>query len=242
MSVQNISGRRGGVISWVAALVLLLLIAGFDNQWTENWRSQRPSASWQAQPVGLLGSFDWRATPFHGESTRVYAAAMAAAVIAVVATGLLAMLVCRGVGSERGRWPLFLGTWLVTCLAAAVSLLAGVLIAGDSTLKLDVGTTYTTVVDRGFGFGLYAGWLIGFVAVLVYGSTPGMDGYVADAQYDTPSGYDYGSAVPSASYSYSPTSPYSHGNGDYGDYGGYGGGEETTQVTPPYDPYGGRDY
>jgi hypothetical protein len=246
MSVQNISGRRGGVISWAAALVLLVLIAAFDNQWIETWRAERTTNSWLAMPVRALSSVAWRATPADGEPTRVFAGALVAAVLTVLITGLLAMLVCRGVGAERGRWALFFGTWTVTGLAAGISLIAGILVAGDKSVDLSLGTTYGGLLGLGFQFGLYAGWLTGFAAVLVYGSTPGMDGFVVDSEYDTPTGYDYGTAVPSASYSYSPTSPYSNGPGGYGNYGEYRdhGGEETTQtqVTPPHDPYGGRDY
>lgn len=239
--MQNISGRRGGVIAGAAALVLLIFIAAFDNQWFEKWRVERTTNSWTVLPVRALGSFGWRATPVSGEPSRAYAAALTAAVLAALLTGLLTLLVCRGVGSERGRWALFLGTWFATGLAAAVSLLAGVLIAGDRNLDLHAGTTYSGLLDVGIQFGLYAGWLVGFAAVLAYGSTPHMDGYIEDARYDTPSGYDYDSAVPSSNYSYSPTSPYSRGNGGgYGDYGSYDG-EETTQITPQQDPYG-RDY
>jgi hypothetical protein len=242
MSVQNISGRRGAVIAWLAALVLLILIAAFDNQWTESWREKQVRNSWLSVPVRALSALDWRATPQTGTPGRVFAGALAAALLTVVLAGLLTMLVCRGVGTERGRWALFLGTWMVTCLAAGLALIAGLAIAGQSDVRFDLGTTYSAELGLGFQFGLYAGWLVGFAAVLFYGSTPGMDDYPADSRYDTPSDYDYGSAAPSASYSYSPTSPYSHGSGyTGGSYGGYGG-EETTQVTPPHDPYGGHEY
>lgn len=265
MSVQNISGRRGGVIAGAAALVLLVLVAAFDNQWTETWRARRTANSWLEGPVRALDALNWRATPLTGESSRMFAGTLTAAVLAALLTGLLALLVCRGVGSERGRWALFFGTWLVTALGTSVALIAGVLIEGDPAVKLSDGTVYSTLLDGGFQFGLYAGWLVGFAAVLAYGSTPGLDGIVEDAEYDTPSGYDYGTSVPAASYSYSPTSPYGSGSGSgsgrYGDYGGYdgrdgyegrdsrdeygdgyGGGEETTQISPPQDPYSGRGY
>jgi hypothetical protein len=243
MSVQNISGRRGAVIAWLGALVLLVLIAAFDNQWFEAWRARQDRNSWLATPVRSLSALEWRATPVSGEPSRLFAGTLSAALVAVVLTGLLTMLVCRGVGSERGRWALFLGTWMATCVAAGLALIAGIVIAGQDSVRFDLGTTYTGEFGYGLQCGFYAGWLVGFAAVLIYGSTPGMDGIVADSEYDTPSDYDYGSAVPSASYSYSPTSPYSHGTGSgYGGYGGYSSGEETTQVPPPQDPYGGRDY
>lgn len=240
MSVQNISGRRGALIAWLAALVLLILIAAFDNQWTESWREDQTRNSWLSGPVTGLSALSWRATPQTGVTGRVFAGALTAALLTVVLTGLLTMLVCRGVGSERGRWALFLGTWMVTGLAAGLALIAGVAVAGQHETRFTLGTTYSITLSYGLEFGLYAGWLIGFAAVLFYGSTPGMDSYTTDSRYDTPDYDDYGSSVPSASYSYSPTSPYTHGSG-YGNYDGYGG-EETTQITPPHDPYGGREY
>jgi hypothetical protein len=235
MSAQNVTARRGAAISAIAATILLILIAAFDNQWLEKWRAARIGGgadapgvdSWVALPVSRLDALAWRATKAHGESTRDYASQLTAAVLTALFAGLLLALVCRGLSSERGRWPLFLGGWFATGFGAGLGLVAGALIAGSDVTPVSKASTYYEMLGAGAEFGLFAGWLVGFVAVLVYGSTPGMDGVEVDDYDYTPPGYDYGTA-PSA-YSYTPTSPYETGE------------PPTTIVQPLEDPYRGRD-
>jgi hypothetical protein len=246
MSAQNVTARRGAVIAGVAGAVLLVFVAAFDNQWTQNWREARFSGangtggdgnSWISVPIKELDTLAWRATPVTDEPTRLFIGNLVAAVLAVVLTGLFVLLVCRGIGSERGRWPLFLGTWIATGLAAGLSLIVGILIAGNQFAPLAKGTTYYTLFGAGFEFAAFIGWLVGFGAVLVYGSTPEMDDLAAASEYTPPSGYDYGSATPAA-YSYSPTSPYGQSSSDYGS----GSASAPTQVVQPPEedpPYGG---
>jgi hypothetical protein len=253
MSAQNVTARRGAVISSIAAAVLLVFIGAFDNQWAEGWRHGRMGLdgndenSWISQPVAALNTLGWRVTKLSGEPTRFFIGNLVAAVLAVAFTGLLVALVCRGVGGERGRWPLFLGGWLATGLGSGIALCVGIVIAGDGMtakgdqVTLAKGSTYYDQLGAGFEFALFIGWLIGFAAVLVYGSTAGMDELSAAPEYSSPSGYDYGSATPAA-YSYSPTSPYG-GSSGYGSSGYDAGGANTpTQVVPQpnEDPFGGR--
>jgi hypothetical protein len=254
-----VTARRGAVISGVAASVLLVFIAAFDNQWAESWRYGRIGGgpdgaegnSWISLPIKQLDALAWRATRLPGEPTRFFIGNAAAALFAVIFTGLLIALVCRGVGAERGRWPLFLGGWLATGLGAGLALIAGALIAGNHDVPLAKGSTYYSALATGFDFALFIGWVVGFAAVLVYGSTPGMDEVAADSEYEPPSGYDYGSADPAASaYSYSPTSPYGgspgYGSSGYGAggpavYGNGGPDPSQTHVAPAEnDAFGGR--
>ena len=272
---QNISARRGAKIAVFAALVLLILVAAFDNQWTGHWRAGRAAEggnathSWIAGPVRGLSALAWRATKEAGEPARVYFGMMAEPAIAVVLTFLLLMVVCRGVAARRGRWTLFLGSWFVTGVAAAVALIAGSAIAGtgiangvtdgSGNTQFGRGDIYYTLITMGLAFGLFAGWLVGFVAVLVYGSTELSEPMSTTQEYEAPSYADYtssamSSAAPSSGagssedYSFTPTSPYSSGSpgspGSSSGGGGYGGHESptaTTELTPPQetDPYGG---
>jgi hypothetical protein len=187
---------------------------------------------------------------------------MAEPLIAVLLTFLLLMLVCRGVAAERGRWTLFLGAWFVTGLAAALALLAGTAIAGTAVgggTFNDPGSTDFArgewnylLVQLGLLFGLFAGWLVGFVAVLVYGSTEAADGESTTREYEA-SAIDYSDysgstsssaasgGLPSSSedYSFAPTSPYS--SSEAAGYGGYSVGNAPTEVSPASEsePYGG---
>lgn len=271
MSVQNVTARRGAVISGVAAAVLLVFVAAFDNQWAESWRSGRIGSgpdgaeenSWISLPVKQLDLLAWRATPLHDEPTRFFIGNIAAVLLAVVFTGLLIALACRGLSDERGRWPLFLGSWLATGLGTGLGLVAGALIAGNHDIALDKGSTYYRSLDSGFDFALFMGWLVGLAAVLAYGSTMEMDEPAAASEYSATSGYDYEPAAPSPpAFSYSPTSPYGsssgYGTSGYGSsaygpsaYGspeyGTGPGSDSsatdqTHVTPGRDPdpFGGR--
>lgn len=276
---QNISPRRGAAIAGSAALVLLVSVAAFDNQWLDHWRAGRgadggdSTHSWFAGAVRGLSALGWRATKGSGEPGRVYFAMMAEPLIAVLLTFLLVMLVCRGVAAERGRWSLFLGSWFVTGLAAAMALLAGSGIGGTGiaggTADLTGGTyfsrgeIYYTLIAMGLGFGLFAGWLVGFVAVLVYGSTEGSDDDQPGStrEYSSPA-IDYSDYSPTSSasaglpganedYSFTPTSPYSPSSSSssssesagHGTYGGYSSANAPTEVTSPVsredDPYGG---
>jgi len=255
---QNISARRGAAIAGFAALVLLAFLAAFDNQWLASWRAGRSAEggdathSWIAGPVRALSAPAWRATKEAGEPTRVFLGAIAEPLIAVVLTFLLLLLVCRGVGAERGRWSLFLGTWFVTGLAACGALIAGSAIGGTAiasgladtsgSTQFGRGDIYYTLITLGLAFGLFAGWLVGFVAVLVYGSTEIPEGERDTREYEAPSYADYASSAASSSapssgagssddYSFSPTSPY-----------GYRSANAPTEIsTPPQesDPYGG---
>jgi hypothetical protein len=260
---QNISARRGAAIAGFAALVLLVLVAAFDNQWTEKWRAGRATAggntmhSWTSGPVRGLSVLNWRATKLDGEPARIYAAMLAEPLIAVLLTFLLLMLVCRGVAAQRGRWSLFLGSWFATGLGAALALIAAAAIAGSTAVAGTLGTgddssfsrgdTYYGLLESGLVFGLFAGWLVGFVAVLVYGSTEGSEELGTTREY-APPGYDYSSAASSSGmdYSFAPTTPYSSSSAGYGG-GGYGSAAEaptevTTQPTDS-DPFGGaRSY
>jgi hypothetical protein len=255
---QNISARRGAAIAGFATLVLLALLAAFDNQWLATWRAGRSAEggnqahSWVAGPVRGLSALAWRATKGAGEPTRVFFGVLAEPLIAVVLTFLLLLLVCRGVGAERGRWSLFLGSWFVTGLAACVALIAGSAIAGTGiasgladtagSTRFGRGDLYYTLITLGLAFGLFAGWLIGFVAVLVYGSTEIPEGERDTREYEAPSYADYASSAVSSSapssgagssddYSFNPTSPY----------GRQSANERTEISTPPQesDPYGG---
>ncbi|ACU76476.1 hypothetical protein Caci_7652 [Catenulispora acidiphila DSM 44928] len=248
---QNISARRGATIAGFAALVLLILVAAFDNQWTAHWREGRSAEggdtahSWISSPVRGLSALAWRATKEAGEPSRLFYGTLAAPVIAVVLTFLVLLLVCRGVGAERGRWSLFLGSWFVTGLAAAVALIVGASIAGIGDAQAKRGDVYYSLISLGLAFGLFAGWLVGFVAVLVYGSTE-----VAEEDRTT---QEY-PASPLDDYSFSPTSPYSGssessvtpGYSGYSGYSGYESANAPTEVntpTPPEEeennPYGG---
>lgn len=270
---QNISPRRGAAIAGSAALVLLVAVAAFDNQWLAHWRAGRgadggdSTHSWFAGAVRGLSALGWRATKESGESSRVFFAMMAEPLIAVLLTFLLVMLVCRGVAAERGRWPLFLGSWFVTGLAAATALIAGSGIAGTAVAAgtVDVtgntyfsrGETYYTLIALGLAFGLFAGWLVGFVAVLVYGSTEGSEDDLPGStrEYSSPA-IDYSDYAPSSAasaglprsnedYSFTPTSPYSSSSSssESAGYGGYASANAPTEVTPAApqegDPYGG---
>ena len=193
MSVQNVTARRGSVISGTAATVLLMFIGAFDSQWAESWRYGRigggpdgaEANSWMSLPIKQLDTMAWRATRVTGESTRFFVGNLAAALLAVVFTGLLVALVCRGVGSERGRWPLFLGSWLATGLGSGLALIVGAVVAGNHDVPLAKGTTYYGALGAGFDFAVFIGWVVGFAAVLAYGSTPGMDEPVAGAEYSS---------------------------------------------------------
>ena len=266
---QNISARRGAKIAVFAALVLLILVAAFDNQWTGHWRDGRAAEggnathSWIAGPVRGLSALAWRATKEAGEPARVFFGMLAEPVITVVLTFLLLMVVCRGVAARRGRWTLFLGSWFVTGVAAAIALIAGSAIAGtgiangvtDATgnTQFARGDIYYTLITMGLAFGLFAGWLVGFVAVLVYGSTELSEPMSTTQEYEAPSYADYTSSAmssgapsygagPSEDYSFTPTSPYSSepAEGSAG-YGGHESTNATRELTPPQesDPYGG---
>ncbi|MBS2546850.1 hypothetical protein KGQ19_08205 [Catenulispora sp. NL8] len=272
---QNISARRGAAIAGFAALVLLALLAAFDNQWTQHWRNGRSAEngnaahSWIAGPVRGLSALAWRATKESGEPSRLFYGMLAEPVIAVVLTFLLLMLVCRGVGAERGRWSLFLGSWFVTGLAASIALIAGSAIAGlrvaagladdPANARFGRGDIYYALIALGLAFGLFAGWLVGFVAVLVYGSTEGgAQEERATREYPSPA-MDYSDYSPSSvssssaspgspdpesaseDYSFSPTSPYSSGDPTPG-YSGYESANAATETNAPpqeRDPYGG---
>lgn len=248
---QNISARRGAAIAGFASLVLLALLAAFDNQWLDKWRAGRSADggsaahSWFAGPVRGLSAPAWRATKQAGEPTRVFVGVLAEPVITVVLTFLLLLLVCRGVGAERGRWALFLGSWFVTGLAAAAALIAGSGIAGtavaagttngEGTNLFGRGDVTYTLIAFGLAFGLFAGWLVGFAAVLVYGSTETAEDERTTQEYETPSYIDYG-----------PTSPYSsgHSSSPYSSEpsSSYESETATTKITtPPHEsnPYGG---
>lgn len=238
---QNISARRGATIAGFAALILLVLLAAFDNQWLEKWRAGRSAGggdaahSWTAGPVAGIGALAWRATKDAGESSRVYLGTLAEPVIAVILTFLLLMLVCRGVGAERGRWSLLLGTWFVTGLAASAALIAGSGIANTAVAsgmadssgptQFGRGEVYYALIAMGLAFGLFTGWLVGFVAVLVYGSTEVAAGAADDEderstrEYEPPSYADYASPDYSASdyssSSSSPSSEYASSSPDY---------------------------
>jgi hypothetical protein len=255
--------------------VLLVAVAAFDNQWLGHWRAGRgadggdSTHSWFAGAVKGLSALGWRATKESGEPSRVYFAMMAEPLIAVLLTFLLVMLVCRGTAAERGRWSLFLGSWFATGLAAAMALLAGSGIGGTGvaggTADLAGGTSfsrgeiYYTLIAMGLAFGLFAGWLVGFVAVLVYGSTEGADDDQPGGtrEFSSPA-IDYSDYSPSSSasaglpsanedYSFTPTSPYSSGSsgssGESAGYSGYASANAPTEVTSPAskenDPYGG---
>lgn len=265
---QNISARRGVAIAGFAALVLVVFLAAFDNQWTAGWREGRSASggdathSWISGPVRGLSVLAWRATRQSGESSRVFYGTLAEPVIAVVLTFLLVMLVCRGVGARRGRWPLFLGAWFATGLAACAALIAGSGIGGigiaygavDSTgpAQFGRGDIYYTLIVLGLAFGLFAGWLVGFAAVLTYGSTEA-SAATADAEATTreypSSAIDYSDYAPPAAtasgpsedYAFSPTSPYPSSDPTPG-YSGYEAANAPTEVTtPPQEngPYGG---
>jgi len=272
---HNISARRGAKIAVFPTLVLLILVAAFDNQWIRHWRDGRGAEggnathSWIAGPVRGLSALAWRATKEAGEPARVFFGMMAEPVITVVLTFLLLMVVCRGVAARRGRWTLFLGSWFVTGVAAAVALIAGSAIAGtgiangvtDGTgnTQFGRGDIYYTLIAMGLAFGLFAGWLVGFVAVLVYGSTELSEPMSTTQEYEAPSYADYTSSAMSSAapsygasssedYSFTPTSPYSSepAAGSHGGSPGYGAYESeptntTTELTPPHesDPYGG---
>jgi hypothetical protein len=275
---QNISPRRGATIAGFAALVLLVLVAAFDNQWLGHWRAGRSAASgdaahsWFASPVAGLSALAWRATKETGEPSRIFFGMLAEPLIAVVLTFLLLMLVCRGVGAERGRWSLFLGSWFVTGLAAAVALIAGTAIAGtgvaagivDSSgnTQFGRGDIYYTLITLGLAFGLFAGWLVGFATVLVYGSTESSEDVGTTREYSSPaidysdysgasssaassglssassasSGLSSASSSSSDDYSFAPTSPYSASSSHYES------ASAPTEITTPSqesDPYGG---
>lgn len=228
---ENISARRGMLIAGFSALALLILIAAFDNQGTRSWRLDQVRSSttatddtahsWSALPVQALSAFDWRATPESGEPTRVFWGFLASALLSVVLTFLLVALVCRGVAAGRGRWALFAGSWFATAAAAGLAVVAGSAIAGtaldlgsrSASLSWSRGDTYYGLLAVGLMFALFAGWLIGLVAIITYGLTEGTDTTSPDTDrsWGPSSGYDYGSATPSsgADYSFSHGSPYS---------------------------------
>lgn len=258
---QNLSARRGALIAGISALVLLALIAAFDNQGTRSWRvghmkQDRDTAhSWISGPVTALSALDWRATPDSGESTRIFAGVLAAAALTAVLTFLLVMLICRGVAAARGRWALFTGAWFATAVAAGLALIAGTAVAGTSIgigtadalggTRFSRGDTYYSLLTVGLLFGLFAGWLVGLVAVLVYSATSDSDGTEITREYP-PADYGYGVAdpapAPAPDYSYNPPSPHPSAR----EYGGYEAPSTPTRITPPQenDPYdgGNRSY
>lgn len=259
---ENISARRGVLIAGISALALLVLIAAFDNQGTQNWRLERAmqsgdtAHSWIAGPVLSLSALDWRFTPADGEPTRVFLGFLSAALLTAVLTFLVMMLLCRGVAVVRGRWALFAAGWFATAVAAGLSLIAGSAIAGHSIgigltasgadTRFNRGETYYGLLAVGMHFGLFAGWLVGLVAIVVYGLTE--DSAAADQ-----SSREWGSAAGSGSgsgsgsdYSFKPTSPYSSSAPEYSS--GYdSSGSAPTQIVPTQqpqppqenDPYGG---
>jgi hypothetical protein len=256
---ENISARRGGLIAAFSALVLLVLIAAFDNQGTRSWRLARITGdddatahSWTAGPIQSLSALDWRATPASGEPTRIFFGFLAAAVLAVLFTFLLIQLFCRGVAAGRGRWALFAASWFATAAAAGLAVVAGSAITGTSLVlgaagpagtRFSRGDTYYVMLNSGLLFGLFAGWLVGLVAIITYGITEDGDEETSGRDWGSPSGYDYGSATPASgpNYSFSPGSPYSPPAPDHG------GEQESspsapTQNPPPQenDPYGGN--
>lgn len=265
---QNISARRGAAIAGFATLVLLVLLAAFDNQWLGRWRAGRSAEggdaahSWVAGPVRGLSALAWRATKQAGEPTRIFVGVLAEPLIAAVLTFLLLLLVCRGVGAERGRWALFLGSWFVTGLAACAALIAGSAIAGTAvasgladgsgTTRFGRGEVYYTLISLGLAFGLFAGWLIGFVAVLVYGSTEIADGERDTREYEVPSYADYTSpsGYSSSSSRYSSSSdgnsnedyPFSPNSSGSSGSSGYASPHAPTESATPqeHDPYGGE--
>ncbi|GAA2056107.1 hypothetical protein GCM10009839_76410 [Catenulispora yoronensis] len=263
---ETVSARRGTLIAGISALALLILVAAFDNSGTRTWRLARMTGerddtvhSWTATPVQALSALDWRASPASGESGRIFAGYLASALLAVLFLFLLTMLVCRGVAAGRGRWALFAGTWFATGAAAGLAVAAGSAIAGTSLVlsafdpagtRFARGDTYYAMLTAGMLFGLFAGWLIGLVAVITYGITEGSDtGGGSNASWGPPSGYEYGSATPTSGpdYSFSPGSPYSAPSSSppssTPEYGGYGSPSAPTQIVPPRDgnPYHGDD-
>ena len=239
MSGQNsiVPARRVWTISAVSALALLVFVAAFDNQWTASWRSTHmggdtgfpgmPIApggnSWTSTPILHLSALSWRVSPASGESGREFAGSLVGVVLTIVLTVLLIALVARGLSTSRGRWSLFLGAWAATSVAAGIGLVAGMLLGGN-VVPLGRGTVYYLQLGEGFEFGLFLGWLIGLIAVLVYSATTGMEDLSVTAEYNSPSGYDYGSAIPAS---------YSYGGG-----GNESGPTQTAPVQQPYDPYG----
>jgi hypothetical protein len=237
------------LIAGFSALALLVLIAAFDNQGTHSWRRDQiavrdgagTARSWSATPVQALSAFDWRAAPADGEPGRIFWGFLASALLAVVLAFLLVSLVCRGVAAARGRWSLFVGTWFATAAAAGLALIAGSGIAGtalvlnnpaDGGIEWSRGDLYYTLLTMGMLFGLFAGWLIGLVAVIAYGFTEGADTTSTDRSWGPSSDYDYGSAAPATGPDYS----FSHGSP-------YSASAPTQQIVPPKesedDPYGG---
>jgi len=106
-----------------------------------------------------------------------------------------------------------------------------------------------TVASAACGLAPSAGWLIGFVAVLVYGSTEVAEDERATREYEPPAYADYApsatsSAAPSSGasssedYSFSPTSPYAPGSSGYE---AASASAPTEITTPPQEsePYGG---
>ncbi|GAA1970786.1 hypothetical protein [Catenulispora subtropica] len=257
---ENLSARRGMLIAGFAALALLALVAAFDNQGTHTWRldqmtgdREETAHSWTAAPVQALSAFDWRVAPATGEPTRIFLGFLGAAVLVVLFTFLLVLLVCRGVAASRGRWALFAASWFATAAGAGLALVAGSAIAGESLVigatsggtRFSYGDTYYLMLNAGLVFGLFAGWLVGLVAVITYGVSEGADGNGDGPGYTSPFSYDYGSAAPTSGpdYSFSPGSPYSASSSTPD----YGNSEESsasapTQIVPPpqeNDPYGG---
>lgn len=242
---ETVSARRAALIAAFSALALLVLIAAFDNQGTRTWRLDRITGteddtahSWTAGPVQALSTFDWRATPASGEPARVFLGFLSAAVLAVLFTFLLVLLVCRGVAAGRGRWALFAGSWFATGAAAGLAVVAGSAVAGASLAigaadpagtRFARGDTYYQMLNAGLLFGLFAGWLVGLVAVVAYGITEDAH-YADDADDDvaeepastSPYGYSYGYGYGSAAQS-SPSA-------------------QTQPIVPPQDddPYGGN--
>jgi hypothetical protein len=218
----TVNVRRGAVIAWVSALMLLIFVAAFDNQWTAHWRESQGSGlssdgltaldgsgglhSWTREPVFDLSALSWRISPESGEPGRAFAGNLTAVLLAILLTGVLISLVCRGVGTTRGRLPLFFGAWFSVAAATAIAVIVGQAVAGTAGMSFTHGTTYYFFIGTGLGFALFIGWLIALTAVVVYNVSGGLDDLSIASGYQPPSStYDYGLSGIASDYGIGPT-------------------------------------
>jgi len=157
--VRNPVARANGAAT-LAALVVLVVVAGLGNQALQGWRNARIGSGngWVSDIFTPLRQTAWRFTAVSGQSTSHWLAPLVFNGAFVILTFLLVDIAAR----DAGRVSLFFGTWAAVTLAAGGAGLISTPLSYQG-VNVPASAQYPVTLTGG----LVLGFLVGVIAAVI---------------------------------------------------------------------------
>ncbi|HEV2639700.1 MAG TPA: hypothetical protein VGX23_31495 [Actinocrinis sp.] len=158
---RNPVAKATGAAS-IAAIIVLIVVAGLGNQALENWRATQITSGngWLVDVVRPLELAGWRFSAVNGESTAQWVAPLLFNIAFLILTFFLVDISAR----DAGHVSLLFGTWSAVTLAGGGAGLICTPLAFQG-VGSPASENYATTLTSG----LVLGFLVGIIAAVVAG-------------------------------------------------------------------------